>query len=114
MTVSPALEAEILRCYCVESYRVGRISKKFHLHPGTISRILFQAKTPIVGLISRSKIEPYLEFIRETLEKIPTIPASRLYVMVTKRGYVGGLDHFRHLISRFCRISAKALSVGLF
>ncbi|MGB7989695.1 MAG: hypothetical protein WCF44_09870, partial [Candidatus Methylophosphatis roskildensis] len=35
----------------------------------------------------------------QTLEKFPTLTASRLYVMVRERGYLGGPDHFRHLIS---------------
>ena len=44
-------------------------------------------------------IDPYLGFIHETLERFPTLTASRLYDMVVERGYPGGLDHFRHLIS---------------
>jgi transposase len=40
-----------------------------------------------------------LPFIRETLEKFPTLTASRLYAMVKSRGYSGSPDHFRHLIA---------------
>src|SRR4030095_10982235 len=47
-----------------------------------------------------SRIDPYLPFILATLEKFPTLTASRLYGMVHERGYAGGPDHFRHLISR--------------
>ena len=43
--------------------------------------------------------DPYLPFILQTLEKFPTLKASRLYAMVRERGYRGGPDHFRHLIA---------------
>ena len=36
-----------------------------------------------------SKVDPYLPFIRETLERFPTLTAIRLYVMVRERGYRG-------------------------
>jgi transposase len=45
-------------------------------------------------------VDPFLAFIRQTLEKFPTLNASRLYAMVRERGYRGGPDHFRHLIAR--------------
>ena len=45
-------------------------------------------------------IEPYLPFIGQTLEKFPTLTASRLYSMVRERGYKGAPDHFRHLIAQ--------------
>src|SRR5262249_60034662 len=46
-------------------------------------------------------IDPFLPFILQTLEKFPTLTASRLYAMVRERGYAGGPDHFRHIISRY-------------
>jgi len=36
----------------------------------------------------------------ETLEKFPTLTASRLHAMVRERGYPGRPDHFRHRIAR--------------
>ena len=47
----------------------------------------------------KSRIDPYLAFIRQTLETFPALTASRLYVMVRERGYRGSPDHFRHLIA---------------
>jgi len=46
-------------------------------------------------------IDPYLPFVVDTLEKYPKLTASRLYAMVQERGYPGGIDHFRHLISLY-------------
>jgi transposase len=63
--------------------------------------VLRQAGLPRADSVRSSRIDPYLPLIRQTLEKYPTLTASRLYVMVQQRGYVGGLDHFRHLIALY-------------
>ena len=46
-----------------------------------------------------SLVDPYRAFIRETLEKYPTLTASRLHDMVCERGYAGRASHFRYLVS---------------
>src|SRR5215469_11257721 len=100
MTIPPELEAQILRYHHVEKWRVGTIARQLHVHHGTVMRVLAQAGLPRTDPSPRrSQIEPYLPFIAETLQKFPTLTASRLYGMVRERGYRGGPDHFRHLIA---------------
>src|SRR6202166_255362 len=100
MTIPPDLEAQILRYYHVEKWRVGTIARQLHVHHGTVARVLAQAGLPRIGPPARrSQVEPYLPFVHQTLEKFPTLTASRLYAMVRERGYRGSGDHFRHLIA---------------
>lgn len=99
MTVTPELHAKILRYRLVELWRTGTIAAQLHVHHGTVERILRQEGLPRVGVVRSSNIDPYLPFILETLKKFPDLRASRLYAMVKERGYQGGPDHFRHLIS---------------
>lgn len=100
MTIPPELEAQILRYYHAEKWRIGTIATQLHVHYGAVARVLAQAGLPPIGVARRaSAIDPYLPFIRETLEKFPTLTASRLYVMVKERGYPGRPSQFRHLIS---------------
>jgi hypothetical protein len=83
MTIPPDLEAQILRYYHVEKWRVGTIARQLHVHHGTVARVLSQAGLPRIGSPARrSQVEPYLPFIHQTLEKFPTLTASRLYAMV--------------------------------
>src|ERR1700694_5177801 len=99
-TTPPDLEAQILRYHHVEKWRIGTIARQLHVHRGTVMRVLAQAGLPKNGIVARrSQIEPYLPFIRATLEKFPKLTASRLFAMVRERGYRGGGDHFRHLVS---------------
>ena len=102
MTIPPDLEAQILRYYHVEKWRVGTIARQLHVHHRTVARVLAQAGLPRIGPPARrSQVEPYLPFIHLTLEKFPTLTASRLYAMVRERGYRGSGDHFRHLIAYY-------------
>jgi len=100
MTVSDELQANILRYHHVEKWRVGTIASQLGVHHSTIKRILSETGVPKNKiLVQPSMMDPYLSFILDTLQRYPTLTASRLYAMVQERGYPGGIDHFRHLIS---------------
>ncbi|RQR33234.1 IS21 family transposase [Burkholderia sp. Bp9142] len=100
MTIGVELEAQILRYYHVEKWRCGTIARQLHVHRGTVQRVLAQAGLPrIGGMLRPSQIDAYLPFIHETLKKFPSLTASRLYAMVTERGYRGNIHHFRHQVA---------------
>ena len=100
MSVSSELEAQILRYYHVERWRIGTIARQLNVHHGTVQRVLRRAGVPVPERSARaSRIDQYLPFIRQTIERYPTLTASRIYAMVRERGYRGSPDHFRHLIA---------------
>lgn len=100
MAISHELEAQILRYFHAEKWRVGTIARQLNIHHGVVTRVLAQAGLPRPMSEHRpSKVEPYLPLILETLAKYPRLTASRLYQMVRERGYTGGTDHFRHIIA---------------
>ena len=100
MVTPPDIEARILRLYHAEKWLIGTIAQQLHVHYSVVGRVLAQAGLPRPGPPPRkSRIDPYLAFIRQTLETFPALTASRLYVMVRERGYRGSPDHFRHLIA---------------
>ena len=101
MALSPEHEAQILRYYHAERWRIGTIAVQLGLHRDTVARVLTQAGLPRHGPVQRaSAIDPYLPFLHETLAQFPRLTAARLYDMVRARGYPGRPDHFRHLIAR--------------
>lgn len=100
MTISQEIKANILRYHHVEKWRVGTIASQLGVHHTTVKRVLSETgidKSKV--LVEQSMIDPYLSFILEQLQRFPNLTASRLYGMVVERGYPGGVDHFRHLIS---------------
>ena len=102
MTIDKETRAEILRLYHVEKWTVGTITRQLGVHRYTVERLLTAAGEPRDARSPRpSMIDPYVPFIAGTLASWPTLPASRLYQMVRERGYPGGADHFRHLLTHF-------------
>jgi transposase len=100
VSISAELEAKILRYYHVEKWRVGTIARQLGVHHGTVQRVLRRAGVPPAQSTARaSKADPYVPFILQTLERFPTLTASRLYAMVRERGYRGSPDHFRHIVA---------------
>ena len=100
MVTPPDIEAQILRYHHVEKWTVGTIAAQLHIHHSVVQRVLAQAGLPRIKRQPRpSKIDAYLPFIAQTLEKFPKLTASRLYAMARERGYPGRPDHFRHLIA---------------
>src|SRR6516164_2906547 len=86
MTIPPDLEAQILRYYHVEKWRVGTIARQLHVHHGTVARVVAQAGLPRIGPPARhSQVEPYLPFIHQTGE-VPDAdrqPAVRVAAAIT-------------------------------
>jgi transposase len=102
LTIPAELEAKILRYFHVEKWPVGTIARQLGVHHGTVDRVLSQAGLPKLERPHRpSLLDPFLPFVRTTLEQYPRLTASRLYAMVRERGYPGGADHFRHLMLHY-------------
>jgi len=100
--IAKELEAKILRLHKAEGWPVGTIAFQVGVHHKTVRRVLRQA-----GEITKrtypprpSMADPYIPFVKETLEEYPTIRASRLFEMVKQRGYPGGVDHFRTIVAK--------------
>jgi len=100
MTIALELAARIERMYTVERWRVGTIARQLRVHRDTVRRVLRDHNAVASGApLRRHLIDPYRAFILETLEKYPTLTASRLHDMVRERGYAGQASHFRHLVA---------------
>ena len=100
--ISRELEAEILRLYHAEGWRVGTLARQLHVHYRTVRRVLAQAGIALTAQHTRpSMIEAFVPFIQDTFARYPTLRASRLYRMVRERGYAGAPDHFRHIVAQY-------------
>ena len=100
MSIAPELEAQILRYYHAEKWRINTIARQLHVHHSTVQRVLAQAGLPRIGMARRMcATDPYVAFITATLERFPTLTASRLFVMVRERGYPGSASALRHRVA---------------
>lgn len=99
--ISKEAEAEVLRLFHAEKWRIGTIAAQLGLHHTTVQRVLRQTGVDLKTVVPRpSMADPFLPFVVQQLEKYPGLCASRLFEMVRERGYAGGADHFRRIVSR--------------
>ena len=99
--ISKEIEAQVLRYHLVEKWPIGTIARQIGVHHYTVERVLRDSGLPEVKKIFRPSIsDPYIPFIKDTLDKFPRLQASRIFAMVKERGYPGGEDYFRRIIAR--------------
>lgn len=76
--LSPERQAQVLRLYHAERWRIGTIATQLNLHRDTVARVLALAGLPPIEPAQRaSMIDPYMPFIRQTLETFPKLTATR-------------------------------------
>lgn len=100
--ISAEREAEILRLFHAEKWKVGTVASQLGVHHTTVQRVLAQHGVARAAVCPRPSIaDPFVPFIVETLTKFPLLRASRLHQMARERGYKGAPDHFRRVVARY-------------
>ena len=106
--ISKELEVEIRLRYYRDHWPVGTISSQLGVHPDTVRRVVGLDKRKITPRTTNSAIEPYKEFMKETLEKFPNIRATRLLDMIKQKGYTGSVYPVRKFKKQIAPGSRKA------
>lgn len=97
--ISLAKRAEIRRLFFGEHWKMGTIAAQLGVHRDTVKRAV-DAHT-FVNFPFRDAVtllDPYLEFVRATLEQYPRLRATRLLQMLTDRGYKGSIWTLRRVL----------------
>jgi transposase len=100
--------ADIRRLFHAEHWKVGTIASELGLHAETVKSALHVERFRR-GPSTRSKLtDPYLDFIRQTLERYPKLRATRIFQMVQSRGYSGSVYQLRRLVAGLRPVSREA------
>jgi transposase len=102
--------AAILRLHHVEGWPVGTIGAELGRHHDTVEGVLAHAGLGVEKVSTRPRlVDPFIPFLKETLDKHPRLRASRLWTMAKARGYTGSKSGFRAIVRRLRpRPSAEA------
>jgi transposase len=96
--ISPETCAQIRRYFYAEHWKIGTIARQFGVHPDTVRRAIeserFHSQALRGGLT-----DPYLSFIRQTLDQYPRLRATRIYQMIRERGYQGSIRQLRRAVA---------------
>jgi len=98
--ISPEIRAQIRRYYYAEHWKVGAIAQELGVHPDAVRNALQMQHLGGAQPVRPSMVDPYLEFIRQSLDQYPRLRATRLYQMARDRGYSGSVVQLRRAVSR--------------
>ena len=98
--ISEAQRAEIRRLFYAEHWRMGTIASELGLHADSVRGALESARFNTRTLVRPSPLDPYLGFLRVTLEQYPRLRATRLHEMIAARGFSGSVQQTRRWVQR--------------
>jgi len=98
--ISPEIRAEIRRYFYAEHWKVGTIASELGVHPDAVRNAIESQRFRNSKPLGTSVVDPYLEFLRHTLEQHPRLRATRLYQMIRDRGYSGSVVQLRRSVAR--------------
>jgi transposase len=98
--ISPETRAQIRRYFYVEHWKVGTIASELNVHPDTVRDAIESERFSRTQPLRASLVDPYIGFIRQTLDQHPRLRATRIFQMIRDRGYSGSIVQLRRTVSR--------------
>ena len=98
--ISPEIRVQIRRYFYAEHWKIGTIAQALGLHADTVRRAIEVERFHPGEQLRPSRLDPYLEFIRQTLAQHPRLRATRLHQMIRDRGYAGSVEQLRRSVAR--------------
>src|SRR5437588_11803766 len=82
-------------------WRTGSIAAELGMHAETVSRALETDRFRNNHSRLRDRlVDPYLDFLRQTLQQHPRLRATRLLQMIRPRGYTGSISQLRRVVAQ--------------
>jgi transposase len=97
--ISPETRAQIRRYFYVEHWKIGTIASELNVHPDAVRNAIESERFNRTQPLRASVVDPYIGFIRQTLDQHPRLRATRIFQMIGDRGYSGSIVQLRRAIS---------------
>lgn len=91
--------ARIRHLFHAEHWKIGTIAAQLLLHPDTVRRALETGHFRRQPRLRPQLTDPYLDFLRQTLQPYPRLRATRLFQMIVPRGYTGSVSQLRRVVA---------------
>ena len=99
MKTTAEVEAEVVRLHYAEHWPVGTIANQLELHPDVVRRVLGIGMPRTPSQLKARLVDPYREYIDDTLRCYPRLLATRLYDMLRERGFRGSVRTVREHVA---------------
>src|SRR3989441_1176232 len=97
--ISEEQVARIRHLFHAEHWKIGTIAAELGLHPDTVRAALDTDRFRSRPRLRDRLTDPYLDFLRQTLQHYPRLRATRLFEMIRPRGYTGSLSQLRRVVA---------------
>jgi transposase len=97
--ISAETHAQIRHWFYAEHWKIGTIAHELGVHPDAVRHAIESDRFHRAQSLRSCLTDPYLPFIRQTLDQYPRLRATRVYQMIRDRGYQGGVVQLRRAIA---------------
>lgn len=98
--LDPERLATIRRLYYAEHWKIGTIATELGVHRDTVRAAIETDPLNRPRRLRPSLLDPFVAFLRETLDRHPRLRATRLLEMIRQRGYTGSIQRLRCVVAR--------------
>ncbi len=106
--ISDEQVAHIRHLFHAEHWKMGTIAAELGVHPDTVRRALATDRFRSHPRLRDRLTDPYLDFLRQTLQQYPRLRATRLFQMIRPRGYTGSMTQLRRVVAELRPASREA------
>jgi len=98
--MDPETRARIRHYFYAEHWKIGTIAQELSVNPDAVRNAIESQSFNRAQALRTSIADPYLAFLRQTLEQHPRLRATRLYQMLRERGFTGSVVQLRRVVAR--------------
>ena len=84
--ISAETRVQIRHLFFSEHWKIGTIARELQIHPDAVRHAIESDRFNRAQALRSCLTDPYLPFIRETLDEYPQLRATRIFQMVRDRG----------------------------
>jgi len=97
--ISSETRVQIRHWFYAEHWKIGTIAQELGVHPDTVRSAIESNRFHRAQTLRPCLTDPYLPFIRQTLDLYPRLRATRIYQMLRERGYQGSVVQLRRAVA---------------
>jgi transposase len=97
--ISSEIRVQIRHWFYAEHWKIGTIAQELGVHPDTVRSAIESNRFHRAQTLRRCLTDPYLPFIRQSLDLYPRLRATRIYQMLRERGYQGSVVQLRRAVA---------------
>ena len=98
--IAPEIIVKIRHLFFAEHWKIGTIADQLGVHRDAVRAALDTEGFNRARRESSNRlVDPYLDFIRQTLKQYPRLRVTRIFQMIQPRGYPGSVSQLRRIVA---------------